>query len=112
MFVWLGAERAHDEAHGREHVHHADVAHEVLVERTRQGDGWHRLVPPEWVAEHEETVRAIAHAAQARGIAPVPMSPLFMRSARPALLLGVSNVTEARLESACATLREVIARGS
>jgi GntR family transcriptional regulator/MocR family aminotransferase len=53
--------------------------------------------------------RAIAHAAQARGIAPVPLSPWFTRAARPGLLLGVSTVAEDRLEAACAALLDVTA---
>ncbi|MFT3771411.1 MAG: PLP-dependent aminotransferase family protein [Minicystis sp.] len=48
--------------------------------------------------------RAIATAARERGIAPVPLSLFYTRDARPGLLLGVSTVTEERLEAACAAL--------
>ena len=48
--------------------------------------------------------RAIATAARARGIAPVPLSLFYTRGARPGLLLGVATVPEERLEDACAAL--------
>lgn len=48
--------------------------------------------------------RAVARAAREHGLGPVPLSLLYTRDAQPGLLLGVSTVTEDRLEAACAAL--------
>ena len=54
--------------------------------------------------------RALGRAALARGIAPVPLSMWHARrgSRRAGLLLGVTNVTDARLASSCEQLRAVL----
>lgn len=54
--------------------------------------------------------RAIAMAARERGIAPVPLSLFYTRDARPGLLLGVSTVSEERLDAACTALLRSSAR--
>lgn len=47
---------------------------------------------------------AVARAARAQGIGPAPLSIFFARTPRPGLLLGVSNVDDERLATACAAL--------
>ncbi|MEJ0015571.1 MAG: PLP-dependent aminotransferase family protein [Acetobacteraceae bacterium] len=53
---------------------------------------------------------AIAHAALEHGIAPFPVSPWYVDPARrsPGLLLGVTNLREAVVEPACASLKRLL----
>jgi GntR family transcriptional regulator/MocR family aminotransferase len=61
-------------------------------------------VLPEFVSDIDIATRALQF-----GLAPVPLSPWYMKSApQQGLLLGVTNLSERRLAADCRRLAELV----
>lgn len=75
---------------------------DAIIERLGGGRGVGLAVL--WDLPPDADDRAIAKLARSRGIAPVALSLFYTRVVRPALLLGVSTVTDDTLEAACTAL--------